>query len=80
MGKHTRYYSGIEHWRNQIAVVVGDDELNIHRRVQFDTLTTERSWQEIINEFLITLTNSSVNFKRRTFRYRNQLWRSAGFI
>ncbi len=52
MGKNIlRYYLGIDIGGTKCAVVVGDDELNIHRRVQFDTLTTERSWQEIINEF-----------------------------
>lgn len=49
--KISRYYLGIDIGGTKCAVVVGDDAFNIHRRVQFDTLTAERSWQEVMDEF-----------------------------
>ena len=58
MKKNTsEYYLGIDIGGTKCAVVVGDGDFNIHRRIQFDTRTAERGWQEIVNEFFTHIDN-----------------------
>jgi glucokinase len=45
------YYVGIDIGGTKCAVVVGNKEFNIHRKVQFDTRTSERGYTEILDEF-----------------------------
>lgn len=45
------YYLGLDIGGTKCAVVVGDKDFNIHRRIQFDTRTKERGYAEIFDEF-----------------------------
>lgn len=48
-----KYYLGIDIGGTKCAVVVGDKDFNILRKVQFETRTNERSYAEILDEFFI---------------------------
>src|SRR5690554_22021 len=48
-----KYYLGIDIGGTKCAVVVGDKNFNIHRKVQFETRTNERGYAEILDEFFI---------------------------
>lgn len=45
------YFLGIDIGGTKCAVVLGDKEYNIHRKVQFETRTGERDYDEILQEF-----------------------------
>ena len=45
------YFLGIDIGGTKCAVVLGDKEYNIHRKVQFETRTGERGYDEILQEF-----------------------------
>lgn len=45
------YYLGIDIGGTKCAIVVGDNKFTIHRKVQFETRTNERSYTEILDEF-----------------------------
>ncbi len=62
--KVSEYYLGIDIGGTKCAVVVGDSEFNIYRRVQFDTRTAERSWQEIVDEFFVHIDELSGEFPK----------------
>lgn len=53
----SEYYLGIDIGGTKCAVVVGDGDFNIHRRIQFDTRTAERGWQKIVDEFFAHIDN-----------------------
>lgn len=46
-----KFYLGVDIGGTKCAVVAGDSDFNIFRRIQFDTLTAERGYREVINEF-----------------------------
>jgi len=48
--KNINYYLGIDIGGTKCAVVVGDKDFNIHKKIKFDT-KTERGYVEILNEF-----------------------------
>lgn len=45
------YFLGIDIGGTKCVVVLGDKEYNIHRKVQFETRTGERGYDEILQEF-----------------------------
>jgi glucokinase len=45
------FYLGIDIGGTKCAVVVGDDEFNIHTKIRFDTKTSERNYQAVFEEF-----------------------------
>jgi glucokinase len=47
------YFLGIDIGGTKCAVVLGDKEYNIHRKVQFETRTGERGYDEILQEFFL---------------------------
>lgn len=49
-GKITEYYLGIDIGGTKCAIVVGDKDFNIYRRIQFET-KTERGYSAILDEF-----------------------------
>jgi len=51
MGKNiNEYYIGLDIGGTKCAVVVGDKDFNVYRKVQFET-RIERGYIEILNEF-----------------------------
>lgn len=47
------FYLGIDIGGTKCAVVVGDDEFNIHKKIRFDTKTNERNYQAVFEEFFV---------------------------
>ncbi len=58
------FYLGIDIGGTKCAVVVGDEDFNIHAKIQFDTRTTERSYQEVFDEFFMHIESLFVKFPR----------------
>ncbi len=46
-----KYYLGLDIGGTKCAIVVGDEDFNIHKKVKFDTLTDQRGYEEILGEF-----------------------------
>jgi glucokinase len=51
MNDSKNMYLGIDIGGTKCAIVAGDYEFNIYRKVQFETRTAERGYREIIDEF-----------------------------
>ncbi len=49
------FYLGIDIGGTKCAVVAGDSNFKIFQKIQFDTRTTERSWQEVFDEFFTNI-------------------------
>lgn len=47
------YYLGLDIGGTKCAIVVGDQDFNIHRRIQFETRTKERNYTDIFEEFFL---------------------------
>lgn len=47
------YYLGLDIGGTKCAVVVGDDDFKIHKKIQFETKTSERSYQQVLDEFFV---------------------------
>lgn len=63
----TKYLIGIDIGGTKCAVVIGDENFNIYKRVQFDT-KTERSYSEILNEFFNILEELFIEFPKEQFK------------
>lgn len=59
------YYLGLDIGGTKCAVVVGDRDFNIHRRIQFDTRTKERAYAEIFDEFFFHIDQLFREFPRQ---------------
>ncbi len=51
------YYLGIDIGGTKCAVVVGDDNFKIYKKIQFPTRTNERNWNEVLEEFFFNIEN-----------------------
>jgi glucokinase len=49
------FYLGIDIGGTKCAVVVGDNDFNIYEKIQFDTRTSERGWQEVFDDFFANI-------------------------
>lgn len=49
----TKYYLGIDIGGTKCAIVVGDKDFNVYRKVQFETRTEKRGYAEIIKELFL---------------------------
>ena len=47
----TEFYIGLDIGGTKCAVVIGDKDFNIHKKVQFETRTNERGYEAILDEF-----------------------------
>lgn len=63
----TEYFVGIDIGGTKCAVVIGDKDINIFKRVQFET-KTERSYTEILNEFFSNLDKLFLEFPKERVR------------
>lgn len=59
------YYLGLDIGGTKCAVVVGDKDFKIHRRVQFETRTKERGYAEILEEFFLHIDRLLREFPRQ---------------
>ncbi len=59
-----KYYLGIDIGGTKCAVVVGDKDFNIYRKVQFETRTNERGHAEILDEFFLHIKKLFDEFHR----------------
>ena len=62
------YYLGIDIGGTKCAVVVGDNKFTIHRKIQFETRTSERGYAEILNEFFTHIENIFKDFPRENLK------------
>jgi glucokinase len=62
------YYLGIDIGGTKCAVVVGDGDFTIHRKVQFETRTNERGYAEILEEFFTHIENLFTEFPKANLK------------
>lgn len=62
------YYLGIDIGGTKCAVVVGDNKFNIHRKIQFETRTSERGYDEILEEFFTHIGNVFPEFPKENLK------------
>ncbi|MBW6535918.1 MAG: ROK family protein [Mariniphaga sp.] len=62
------YYLGIDIGGTKCAVVLGDNKFNIHRKIQFETLTSERGYAEILSEFFTHIENIFKDFPQENLK------------
>jgi glucokinase len=56
------FYLGIDIGGTKCAVVAGDEDFRIYKKIQFDTRTFERGWQEVFEEFFENINLLFVKF------------------
>jgi glucokinase len=49
-------------------VVVGDDDFKIHKKIQFETKTSERSYQQVLDEFFVHIESLFSNFPKENLK------------
>ncbi len=59
-------YLGIDIGGTKCAIVAGDEQFNIFRKVQFETRTAERGYKEIMEEFFHHADNLLAEFQDKT--------------
>jgi glucokinase len=62
------FYLGIDIGGTKCAVVVGDSDFNIYQKVQFDTRTAERSWQEVFDEFFTNIDTLFLKYPKESLK------------
>jgi len=65
--KVNEYYLGIDIGGTKCAIVIGDKDFNIYRKVQFET-KTERGYSEIIDEFHSHIQSLFLDFPKENLR------------
>ena len=63
----TEYFIGIDIGGTKCAIVVGDKDFNIFKRIQFET-KTERGYLEILNEFFSNLDELFLEFPKENIQ------------
>lgn len=65
--KTTEYYLGIDIGGTKCAIVIGDREFNIYRKIQFDT-KTERGYSAILDEFHSHIQSLFLDFPKENLK------------
>jgi len=65
--KTTEYYLGIDIGGTKCAIVIGDSEFNIYRKIQFET-KTERGYSAILDEFHSYIQSLFLNFPKENLK------------
>jgi len=65
--KTTEYFVGIDIGGTKCAIVIGDGDFKIYKRIQFET-KTERGYKAIINEFFSNLDKFFLEFPKEQVR------------
>jgi glucokinase len=62
------YYLGLDIGGTKCAVVVGDDDFKIHKKIQFETKTSERSYQQVLDEFFVHIESLFSKFPKENLK------------
>lgn len=62
------FYLGIDIGGTKCAVVAGDTDFSIFNKVQFDTRTAERGWQEVFEEFFANIDKLFLKYPKENLR------------
>ena len=62
------FYLGIDIGGTKCAVVAGDADFSIFSKVQFDTRTAERGWQEVFEEFFANIDKLFLKYPKENLR------------
>jgi len=62
------FYLGIDIGGTKCAVVVGDDDFKIHTKIQFETRTSERGYQAVLEEFFVHIESLFSKFPKEQFK------------
>jgi glucokinase len=62
------FYLGIDIGGTKCAVVAGDADFSIFNKVQFDTRTAERGWQEVFEEFFANIDKLFLKYPKENLR------------
>lgn len=65
---NTDFYLGIDIGGTKCAVVAGDADFSIFNKVQFDTRTSERGWQEVFEEFFANIDRLFLKYPKENLR------------
>lgn len=62
------FYLGIDIGGTKCAVVAGDADFSIFNKVQFDTRTAERGWQDVFEEFFANIDRLFLKYPKENLR------------
>ncbi len=62
------FYLGIDIGGTKCAVVVGSDEFKIHKKIQFETKTSERDWKAVFDEFFVHIDSLLTDFPKEQLK------------
>lgn len=62
------YYLGIDIGGTKCAVVVGDDNFKIHKKIQFATGTEERDYKAVLDEFFVHIESLFSTFPQKNLK------------
>jgi glucokinase len=62
------FYLGIDIGGTKCAVVAGDDDFKIHDKIQFETRTGERDYQEVLDEFFVHIDSLFSTFPKEKLK------------
>ena len=62
------FYLGIDIGGTKCAVVGGDSDFTIFSKVQFDTRTAERGWQDVFEEFFANIDRLFLKYPKENLR------------
>ena len=62
------FYLGIDIGGTKCAVVAGDADFSIFNKVQFDTRTAERGWQDVFEEFFANIDKLFLKYPKENLR------------
>ncbi len=64
----TEYYIGLDIGGTKCAVVIGDKDFNIHKKIQFETRTEERGYKAILDEFFLNIDELFSEFPKENLK------------
>lgn len=62
------YYLGIDIGGTKCAVVAGTSDFNIYQKIQFDTRTAERGWQQVFEEFFTNIDTLFLKYPKENLK------------
>jgi glucokinase len=67
-GNANEYYLGIDIGGTKCAVVAGTSDFNIYQKIQFDTRTAERGWQQVFEEFFTNIDTLFLKYPKENLK------------
>ena len=62
------FYLGIDIGGTKCAVVAGDSNFKIFQKIQFDTRTAERGWQDVFGEFFANIDSLFLKYPKENLK------------